>query len=51
MTNKDMINSILNDTDTNKFVDFLINSPCEHCYYWREAHCQYCGTDKELTDV
>ena len=32
MTNRDMIKSILDDTD--KLVDFLIVSPCEHCSYY-----------------
>lgn len=33
MTNKDRINLLLNDAD--KLVDFLLESPCEHCGYYR----------------
>lgn len=32
VTNKDMLKSILDDTD--RLVDFLMVSPCEHCGYY-----------------
>lgn len=32
MTNRDMLKSILDDTD--RLVDFLMVSPCEHCGYY-----------------
>ena len=37
MTNKDMINSILNDTD--KLVNFLVEPSCVHCYYCGDSCC------------
>ena len=37
MTNKDMINSILNDTD--KLVNFLVEPSCAHCYYYEDSSC------------
>ena len=45
MTNKDMINLILNDTD--KLIDFLLESPCEHCYYCGDS----CCIDSEVDDM
>ena len=44
MTNKDRINSILNDTD--KLVNFLNEFPCKHCYYCRDS----CCIDSEVDD-
>ena len=37
MTNKDMINLILNDTD--KLVNFLVEPSCVHCYYCGDSCC------------
>ena len=37
MTNKDRINLLLKDND--KLVDFLLESPCEHCYYYEDNCC------------
>ena len=37
MTNKDKINLLLKDND--KLVNFLLESPCEHCFYWQDNHC------------
>ena len=37
MTNKDMINSILNDTG--KLVNFLVEPSCVHCYYCGDSCC------------
>ena len=37
MINKDMINSILNDTD--KLVNFLVEPSCVHCYYCGDSCC------------
>ena len=45
MTNKDMINSILNDTD--KLVNFLVEPSCEHCYYCGDS----CCIDSEADDM
>lgn len=45
MTNKDIINSILNDTD--KLVNFLVEPSCEHCYYCGDSRC----IDSEADDM
>ena len=37
MTNKDRINLLLKDND--KLINFLLESPCEHCFYWQDNHC------------
>ena len=43
MTNKDIINSILNDTD--KLVNFLVEPSCAHCYYYVDSSCIDYGVD------
>ena len=45
MTNKDMINLILNDTD--KLVNFLVEPSCAHCYYYGDSSC----IDSEADDM
>ena len=42
MTNKDRINLLLQDND--KLVNFLVESPCEHCYYCGDS----CRIDSEV---
>lgn len=42
MTNKDMIKSILDDTD--KLVEFLIKPRCRYCIY---CDCVYCNCDTD----
>ena len=42
VTNKDMIKSILDDT--NRLVDFLIEPSCSHCIYCGCDYCD-CGTE------
>ena len=49
MTNKDRINLLLKDND--KLVNFLLESPCEHCHYWSDTHCHTCGIDDDMTNV
>lgn len=38
MTNKDRINNLLLK-DNDKLVNFLVESPCEHCYYYEDSRC------------
>lgn len=38
MTNKDRINNLLLK-DSDKLVNFLVESPCEHCYYCEDSRC------------
>ena len=49
MTNKDMINSILNDTD--KLVNFLVEPSCKHCYYCGDSRCIDSEIDDDMTSV
>lgn len=42
MTNKDMLKSILDDTD--RLVEFLIKSRCRYCIY---RDCVYCNCDTD----
>ena len=49
MANRDMIKSILDDT--NKLVDFLLESPCEHCYFWQDNHCNCPDVDIYMVDL
>ena len=47
MTNRDRINLLLlkgND----KLVNFLLESPCEHCFYWQDNHCNSFGIDVDM---
>lgn len=46
MTNRDMIKSILDDTDM--LVEFLVESPCKHCGYCGSDEC--CNIDDEYLD-
>ena len=47
MTNKDMLKSILDDTD--RLVEFLNELPCSHCIYCGYDYCD-CGTDDVCMD-
>ena len=47
MTNKDMIKSILDDTD--RLVDFLNEPTCRHCNYCDCDYCN-CGTEEVCMD-
>ena len=49
MTNKDMINSILNDTD--KLVNFLVEPSCVHCYYCGDSHCIDSEVDANMEEL
>lgn len=42
MTNKDMLKSILDDTD--RLVEFLIKPRCRYCIY---CDCVYCNCDTD----
>ena len=45
MTNRDRINLLLLK-DNDKLIDFLLESPCEHCYYCGDSRC----IDPEVDD-
>ena len=49
MTNKDMINSILNDTD--KLVNFLVEPSCVHCYYYGDSRCIDYEVDADMEEL
>ena len=49
MTNKDRINLLLKDND--KLVNFLLESPCEHCYYCGDSCCIAPDVDDDMTSV
>ena len=49
MTNKDKINLLLKDND--KLVNFLLESPCEHCFYWQDNHCIGSKVDVDMEDL
>ena len=46
MTNRDRINLLLLKND-DKLIDFLLESPCEHCYYCGDS----CCIDSEADDM
>ena len=49
MTNKDRINLLLKDND--KLVNFLLESPCEHCHYCGDNCCIGSEVDDDMTNV
>ena len=49
MTNKDMINLILNDTD--KLVNFLVEPSCVHCYYCGDSCCIDSEVDANMEEL